>query len=133
MSLIKQFLPKDLWEIAWTFDIPDEFLQEDVDLIVLILKSKSIESKEDKQNWFNLLALMTSEQIEKLRNILIKERKKIEEIEAKYEKKKVDIKKKFLEKWQEMWYMKKVDEIHEKEWKLKTEEEEEAEKLLDMI
>jgi hypothetical protein len=32
-----------------------------------------------------------------------------------------------------MWYMKKVDEIHEKEWKLKTEEEEEAEKLLDMI
>lgn len=133
MSLIKQFLPKDLWEIAWTFDIPDEFLQEDVDLIILILRSKSIESKEDKQNWFNLLALMTSEQIEKLRNILLKERKKIEEIEAKYEKKKIDIKKKFLEKWQEMWYMKKVDEIHEKEWKLKTEEEEEAEKLLDMI
>jgi BMFP domain-containing protein YqiC len=77
-------------------------VQEDVDLIVLILKSKSIESKEDKQNWFNLLALMTSEQIEKLRNILLKERKKIEEIETKYEKKKIDIKKKFLEKWQEM-------------------------------
>jgi hypothetical protein len=67
MNLIKKFLPNDLWDYASKFIIPDDFLQDSPDLIEMILKSKSVDTDEEKQNWFNLLPLMNYEQIDKLR------------------------------------------------------------------
>lgn len=133
LNLIKKYLPEDLRNYAVKFDIPEEFLEDDPELIELILRSKAIDTDEEKQNWLNLLILMTEEQIKKLKEILLKERKKLQEIEEKYERKKIEIKKKYLEKWQQMWYLKKISEIKEKEEKIKSQEEQEAEKLLDML
>ncbi len=133
MNLIKKYLPKDLWEYASKFEIPDMFLEDDSGLIELILRSKSIDTDEEKQNWFNLLLIMTDEQLEKLKDILKKEQEKLKEIEEKYEKKKQEIKKKYLLKWQKMWYIKQISKIKETEEKIKTEEEKEAEKLLENI
>ncbi len=132
-NIIKKFLPQHLRNYALKFDIPEDVLEEYYDLIQLILESKAIDTDEEKQNWINLLLLMTDEQIEKLRQILLKEKKKLQEIEEKYERKKLEIKKKYLEKWQKMWYIKKIKEIHSKELAEKTKEEEEAEKLLNLI
>jgi hypothetical protein len=49
------------------FSLDEKYTQELPDIVVLILESKSLETDEEKQNWFNLLPLMTGEQIEKLR------------------------------------------------------------------
>ena len=102
MSIVQKFLPEEVWLLCKDYTIPSEFIQDTPDLIVLILQSRSIDTPEEKQNWFNLLPMMNTEQIEKLRAILIKEKTKLAEIEEKYEEKKNEIKKKYLTKWQEM-------------------------------
>jgi len=132
-KMLKKYLPADLVEYASLFDIPEDFLETDPELIQLILESKALDTDEDKQNWFNLLPLMTEDQIIKLREILLKERKKLQEIEEKYEKKKREIRQKYLLRWQKLGYVDKIKEIQEKEQAIKSKEEEEAEKLLDML
>ena len=87
-TLIQKHLPQDLWEVAGTFTIADNFISSLPDIIEMVLRSRSIDTKEEKQNWFNLLPLMNNEQIQKLEAILIKEKTKLQEIEEKYEKKK---------------------------------------------
>jgi hypothetical protein len=100
--LIKKHLPEDLWEIAPNFSIPEKFLETMPDLITLVLRSRSMDKKEEKQSWFNLMPMMNEEQMEKLRGILTREKAKLAEIEQKYEQKKVEIKKKYLLKRQNM-------------------------------
>ena len=101
-DLIQQMLPQDLWELARTFTIPEDFLRQRPDLVELILRSRSMDKPEEKQSWFNLMPMMSQEQIAKLEDILAREKKKLQEIEEKYEKKKVEIKKKYLLRWQNM-------------------------------
>ena len=132
-DVIQKYLPEDLWALAAQFSIPQEHIQDDPELIEMILRSKSIDSTEEKQNWFNLLPLMNDTQLDKLRAILLKEKRKLQEIESKYEEKKLEIKKKYLGKWQEMGYVKKVENIRKEETQVQEKEEEEAEALLDSI
>jgi len=68
------------------FQIPEELLKNDPSLVDLILRSESMKDDE-RQYWLNLTKVMTKEQIEKLRDILTRERKKLAEIRAKYGKK----------------------------------------------
>ena len=116
-----------------SYTIPDQFIEKKSDLIVLVLQSKSIGSAEEKQNWFNLFPLMNDEQIAKLEDILTREKSKLDEIEKKYEEKKIEIKKKYLLKWQQMWYIKKMDDIKQNEAVTEEKEDKEAEALLDQI
>jgi len=132
-NLLKKYIPEELLSYAMWFDIPEEFLEIDSELIILILKSKALETDEDKQNWFNLLPLMTEEQIDKFKEILLKERKKLDEIEEKYNNKKREIRQKYLLRWQKMWYIEKVKEIQKKEEQLKSKDEQEAEDLLNAL
>ncbi len=65
------------------FVIPEELIENDTALVELIMRSESM-NDEERQYWFNLTAVMDEEQIEKLRDILTRERAKLEEIEARY-------------------------------------------------
>lgn len=56
-------------------------------LIKMILESKSIEP-EEKQERINLLEVMQPEHIERLKDILTREKKKLKEIQYKYDKEK---------------------------------------------
>jgi len=71
------------------FKIPEKLLKNDPQLVELILRSESM-NDDERQYWFNLTNVMTPEQIEKLRDILVRERKKLDEIEKKYGKTKED-------------------------------------------
>lgn len=133
VDLIKQKLPQELWEKAQQFTIPDAFLVSSPELIILVLNSKSIDNKEEKQSWFNLLPLMTQEQIDKLRDILVREKQKLEEIEKKYEQKKSDIKNQYVQKRQEEWYKTQMVQIQQKEEAHQEKQEQEAEHLLTQI
>lgn len=132
-TLIQKHLSQDLWDYAEKFDIPEDYLVDMSDLVEMVLRSKSIDTEEEKQNWFNLMPIMNNDQMVKLRDILVREKQKLEEIENSYEQKKMEIKKKYLMKWQKMWYFKKVEEIHKDEELSKNQEDEEAERLLQMI
>ncbi len=65
------------------FTVPEKLIKEDAALVELILKSESMDDGE-RQYWFNLSEVMNSEQTEKLRDILVRERQKLAEIDAKY-------------------------------------------------
>lgn len=95
---IHKYLPQELWEKASAFDIPIEFLEKMSDLIILVLNSRSIDVDAEKQNRFSLLPVMNNEQLWRLREILTTERQKFDELQQKYDENKVDIKKKYLMK-----------------------------------
>lgn len=133
VDLIKEKLPQDLWEKAQLYTIPDAFLTNSPELIVLVLNSKSIDNKEEKQSRFNLLPLMTQEQIDKLRDILAREKQKLEEIEKKYEQKKSDIKSQYVQKRHEEGYKNQMVQIQQKEEAHQEKQEQEAESLLTQI
>jgi hypothetical protein len=65
------------------FQIPEYMLKEDKELVELIMLSESMNDGE-RQYWFDLTKTMNIQQVEKLRDILLKERQKLAEIEAKY-------------------------------------------------
>lgn len=102
IDTIQKYLPQELWDKAKDFNVIEDYIVKMPDLIVLIINSKSMDTNEEKQSWFNLLPLMNDEQIAKLRDILTREKQKLAEIEAKYEEKKEDIKNKYIQRWESM-------------------------------
>jgi uncharacterized membrane protein len=133
INLIKQKLPQELREKAEKFTIPDEFIITMPDLIILVLNSRSMDAAEEKQSRFNLLPMMNKDQIDKLRDILTREKQKLEEIEQKYEQKKVDLKNKYNQKREDMVYTKRMEEIKKEEAQHEEKEDKEAEHLLTQI
>jgi len=133
MDLIKKQLPQDLREKAEAFIIPDEFLSTMPDIIILILNSKSMDSSEEKQSWFNLLPVMNKDQIDKLRDILTREKQKLNDIEQKYEQKKDELKTKYTQKREDMVYVKKMDAIKQEEAKHEEIEDQQADNLLTQL
>lgn len=133
IDLIKTKLPQELRKNAESFTIPDEFLTTMPDLIILVLNSKSMDTPEEKQSWFSLLPMMNKEQIDKLRDILTREKQKLSEIEQKYEQKKDELKTKYTQKREDMVYAKRMEDIKQKESQHEQKEEQEAENLLTQI
>ncbi len=87
------------------------------DLIALIINSKSIDTVQEKTSWFALLPLMNDEQIARLNDILTREKAKLSEIQQKFDKDNVEVKKKYLMKRQQ---------VNQNLWVQKTKEEEAA-------
>jgi hypothetical protein len=130
VELIQQKLPQELWQIAMKFNIPDVFLENEIDLVILVLNSRSLAKDEEKQSWFNLVPMMNQDQIDKLRDILTREKDKIAEIESKYEKKKEEIKNKYQARFDAVEYQRKMSGMKNNEKNVKEQEVEEAEDLL---
>ncbi|HPC34411.1 MAG TPA: hypothetical protein PLP73_02015 [Candidatus Absconditabacterales bacterium] len=130
VELIKQKLPQELWERASKFEIPDYFLENHPDAVILVLNSRSLSKDEEKQNRFNLVPMMNEEQISKLKDILIRERDKIAEIEEKYGKKKEEIREKYQARFDAVTYEKTMSNMKNKEELVREQEKEEAEDLL---
>ena len=87
----------------------------------------------EKQSWFNLLPLMTDDQITKLNDILTREKQKLDEIEKKYEDKKLEIKKKYLMRRQNMGYIKKMEDMKAAEEQVSSKEQQEADALIENL
>lgn len=65
------------------FSIPHTLFHSDRELIVLIMQSESMK-KNEKQNWFDIWDVMNEAQKEKLRDILEREKAKLQEIRSKH-------------------------------------------------
>lgn len=133
LEIIKKYLPESLRQNAARFTISEEFLKTKTNLVILVLQSRSMDTEQEKQSWFNLMPMMTEEQIAKLNDILTREKIKLAEIEKKYEEKKRNIKEKYIKRRETMWYNKKMESLHTKESAHREEDLEEAEDLLEQI
>ena len=130
---ITKFLPQHLQQIALNYNIPDDMLENNADLVVLVLESKSISDQKEKQSWFDLYSLMNQEQIDKLRDILTREKQKLAEIEARYQAKQEEIKRKYEETYASGAYQQQQDKIRDSEIASRQQEEVEADALLNQI
>ena len=130
---IIKYLPERLHNIATNYAIPDDMLQTNADLVVLVLESKSISEQKEKQSWFDLYPLMNQEQIDKLRDILTREKEKLAEIEAKYQARQEEIKRKYEQTYASGAYQQQQDRIRNSEIASRQQEEVEADALLNQI
>ena len=130
---IIKLLPEHLHSVAMNFSIPEDMLQNNIDLVVLVLESKSISEPKEKQSWFDLYSLMNQDQIDKLRDILTREKQKLAEIEAKYQAKQDEIKKRYEETYASGAYQQQQDKIRDEEKNSRQQEEVEADALLEQI
>ena len=130
---IQKYLPEHLRNVALNYNIPQDMLEDNWDLVVLVLESKSINEPKEKQSWFDLYYLMNQEQIDKLRDILTREKEKLAEIEARYQAKQDEIRKKYEETYASWAYQQQQDKIKESESASRQQETVEADALLDQI
>ncbi len=130
---IQKHLPEHLRNVALNYNIPQDMLEDNWDLVVLVLESKSINEPKEKQSWFDLYSLMNQEQIDKLRDILTREKEKLAEIEARYQAKQDEIRKKYEETYASWAYQQQQDKIKESESASRQQETVEADALLDQI
>ena len=130
---IQKYLPEHLRNVASQYNIPNDMIENNGDLVVLVLESKSINESKEKQSWFDLYSLMNQDQIDKLRDILTREKQKLAEIEAKYQEKQEEIKRKYEQTYASGAYQQQQDKIRDEEKNSRQQEEVEADALLDQI
>lgn len=129
----QKHLPQHLWALAARFAINETFIVNNSKLIQLILESKSIAEDTEKQYRFNLLPIMSGEQIEKLNDILQREKTKLAEIEQKYQQKQEEINKRYQETFSSPKYQDQQKEIQQKEESTREQEMSQAEDLLNQF
>ena len=66
------------------YDIPKDMIAKHPCLVYLVLTSKSLAEDNEQQSWFDLYSLMEQKQIDKLYDILYREKYKLAQIEEKY-------------------------------------------------
>ncbi|MEA3387259.1 MAG: hypothetical protein U9Q66_02520 [Patescibacteria group bacterium] len=112
-----------------TFYIDEEVQAGYPELIKLILKTESMDN-EEKQYWFDIMPSMNDDQIDRLFNILETERKKLEELELKYQDEIKTLNEKHLIEWQDYQSKDNQKKIKEAEAKDKDEDPDEVLKML---
>ncbi|MDR3169400.1 MAG: hypothetical protein LBU27_06705 [Candidatus Peribacteria bacterium] len=95
-ELLIQQLPEHLLTQAKEYKIPESFLKDNPDIVILILESLSISTHKDKQEWFDVYPLMNDLQIANLKDILTREKEKLAEIEQKYTEQQEEIGQSYL-------------------------------------
>ena len=111
-----------------TFQIDDEILAKYDELVKMILATESMDDDE-RQYWFDIMPSMTEEQIDRLYNILDTERKKLQELELKYQQEIKELNEKHLIEWQEF----QMKESKKKIAKAENQEKDDAEDVLAML
>lgn len=111
-----------------TFYITDEMQAQFPELIKLVLATESMDD-EERQYWFDILPSMNDSQVDRLFNILETERKKLEELESKYQDEIKALNEKHLIEWQDF-------QMKDSKQKIKAQEdqdEEDPDEVLKML
>ena len=85
---------------GFTFTIIDEIQAQYPELVGLVLATESMDNSE-KQYWFDILPSMTDDQVDRLFDILETERKKLEDLEIRYQEEIRNLSERHLIEWQE--------------------------------
>ncbi len=112
-----------------TFIIPKLVKEKYSDLIDLIKNTESMDD-EEKQYWFQILPIMTVEQIDKLKVILNSEKEQLQSLDREYEEELQKLNDKHLIEWKEFESKEKSQAIQKAETKSSEEEKKTEEELL---
>lgn len=115
-----------------TFFISDYVQAQFPELIKLILATESMDD-EERQYWFDIMPSMNDSQIDRLFNILETERKKLEELELKYQEEIKSLNEKHLIEWQEFQSKDAKKKIAQAEAEDDQEDPEEVLKMLNSL
>ena len=99
------------------FIIPDNIQNTYPELVKMILATDSMDDNE-RQYWFDILPSMTDEQVDRLYNILDTEKRKLDDLEKKYQDEIKNLNEKHLIEWQDFQIKnakKKVEEAKAKD------------------
>ena len=111
-----------------TYQIDEEIQAKYPELIKMILLTESMDDDE-RQYWFDIMPSMTDDQIDRLFNILDTERKKLEELEMKYQQEIKNLNEKHLIEWQEF----QMKDSKKKIAKAEAAEKDDADEVLQML
>lgn len=111
-----------------TFKVTNFIQEKYPELVELVINTQSMDN-EEKQYWFDILPSMNNEQIDRLFEILETERKKLEELEKKYEREIKELNEKSLIDWQNQ-KTQETQKMIKKQEKEDEESEEDVSKLL---
>jgi len=112
-----------------TFTILDELQTKHPELTALILATESMDDSE-RQYWFDILPSMNEDQVKRLYDILETEKKKLSELEAKYQKEIESLNDKHTNEWQGLEMKKQKEAIAAQESADKTNKQEDARAVL---
>lgn len=121
--------PTDDQSIFNKFEIPETVRKQYPDLIPLILWTESM-NDDERQYWFQILPIMTDEQVTKLREILTNEKKQLEELDKDYENEIKRINTKHVTEWKAFEAKEKRKKLKAAEMKVAKAEKAHEEKLL---
>lgn len=116
-------------EIDRKYSIPKLVKEKFPDLIPLILQTESM-NDEEREYWFQILPIMTEEQILKFRGILVNEKEQLIRLDMEYESELKKLNEKHLVEWEEFERREKRKKIEEAEAKTEEEERRKEEELL---
>jgi len=85
---------------AADYKIPEVVKEKFPELVQMILQTESM-SKEERNYWFQILPIMTNEQVDRLRNILAEEKQQLAKLDDQYQEDLSKLNKKHLQEWDE--------------------------------
>ncbi|MBI5151968.1 hypothetical protein HZA39_00375 [Candidatus Peregrinibacteria bacterium] len=114
------------------YSIPQSVLQKFPDLVGLMLQTESMDEAE-REYWYQIMPVMTDEQINKLRNILVNEKEQLTRLDEEYNKDLRNLNDKHIIEWEDFTRKQKRKEVAEAEAKSEvTEKEKEAQLLKEL-
>ena len=111
------------------FDIPETVKQQYPDLIPLILETESM-NDEERQYWFQILPIMTEDQVKKLREILVNEKQQLSKLDKDYEGEVKRINAKHVGEWKAFESKEKRQKLQAAEKQAESTEKQTEEELL---
>src|SRR3989338_7983008 len=101
--------------------IPTAIAQKYPDLTGLINETESM-TQEERDYWYQILPIMTDEQVEKLRGILVHEKEQLSKLDQEYEQELTKLNEKHLLEWKEHEAREKREQLRSAESQTEAEE-----------
>jgi len=111
------------------YNIPALVTENYPKIIPLIIQTESMDD-EEREYWFQMIPIMTRDQIKKLEDILNNEREQLAKLDSEYEAELKKIDEKHMLEWREFEMKQKKEEIEQKENITEEEEQKTEEELL---
>ncbi|MBU0667530.1 hypothetical protein KJ835_00250 [Patescibacteria group bacterium] len=111
------------------YKVPKLVSEKFPDLVDLIKNTESM-NEDERDYWFQILPIMTEDQIAKFRDILLTEKNQLDKLDKEYEEELTKLNEKHMIEWKEFETKEKREEIAGKEKKAEVEEKAEEEELL---
>ncbi len=114
------------------YNIPDTVKEKFGELVPLILQTESM-NDDERRYWFQILPIMTDDQVQKLREILNNEKQQLATLDKQYNQNVEQINQKHVEEWKEFEHKEEREKIRVEEATTKEQEAAAQENLLSQL